>query len=502
MMLIVNSSLIDNITGAIDQYVADAAILGYQVDVVNWTPAMGDNVSLKTALLNNYSAYANFKGAVLVGDLPYASYFLPKDTPNKYWYDDFFPCDLYLMDLDGVWGDLDYDGHLDNHFGGTGDTAPEIWVSRINAMTLTPYNATNLTRSYFERLHQYRLGQISRTNRGLLYIDDDWAAWGNEWKSDLLRAYSDVTMINASAATNATDYKSRLVEDYEFLWVLVHSNYTEHGFGPTPPSPPYGSEGFVYPSDIQAIDPLPFFYNLYACYASRFNETDYIAGRYLFNNHTLGIFGSTKTGGLNWGTPLYTDLGNNWTFGDAFVDWFTNSPRGVADPYASYGIVYLGDPLLTIERDVTVFPPAVTSSTHPDPSITVKGNNANFSWTTPDDFSGIAGYYLKLDQAAATDPAVGGTWATNDSVTLPLDKNGTWYFHLSAVDGAGCVSAPTHFTLQAEVWLETGDDGDDGGGDDGSGDGSGGNIPGFGLSLLVGFVSLAVLVKGWRRRHS
>ncbi len=473
ILIVVNASLAPNITSAIEQYKQDAEISGYLVEIVNWTVGMGDATTLRNFLAANYSTYLNFKGAVLVGELPRADYYLPPGNLNGsvYYYHDYFPCELFLMDLDGTWQDLDFDGFFDSHIPVPGDLGPEIWVGRINPTPLNGQNTTYLTLKYFEKLHNYKIGNLIRQHRALLYIDDTWAGVGDEWKGDLQRAYADVTMINSSTQTNGWDYKSQLTQNYEFLWVLVHSNYTDHAFGPS-----FGSEGCVNSSDIYTIDPQPLFFNLYACYACKFNETNNLGTQYLFGNYTLGIFGSTKSGGLNWGSALYTDIGNEGTFGDGFVDWFNTSPRGVVDDYASYGICYLGDPLLTIQHDVTCFPPVVSSTTHPDAALSYSGSPACFTWTTPDDLSGIAGYHFLLDRHAGTNLSTGGgTWTTSNAADLTVNANGTWYFHIVAVDATGVVSTTMHFPLQVTVFL------------------SEPGIAGPQIFLLVGIAALTVL---------
>jgi hypothetical protein len=109
----VNSTLYANLNSELTQYKQDLETQGYNAEFVNWSDPVVENLKGDLIISQN----STFVGAVLIGKLPYAVY--QNST--------MFPCDLYLMDLDGLWGDLlGPDGIYDTHTGGTGDIFPEI----------------------------------------------------------------------------------------------------------------------------------------------------------------------------------------------------------------------------------------------------------------------------------------------------------------------------------------------------------------------------------------
>lgn len=454
--VIVNSSIYSNISNALNQYEADAEITGYNVTMINATSSLVPNVASLRSLIQTAYTSQGIEGAVLVGNLPYAEYFLSAlSNINGTYPDEIFPCDLYLMDLNGTWswdpdpskqpplGMPQYPAFdFNNH---TGHVKPEIWVGRIDPNCLTGENQTKLLIEYFQKNHNYKIGDLNRTHSALLYIDDDWASVSSEWNTDMQRAYGNTTIINTSFVTDDDDFEQILLHDYEWIWLFAHSNSTHHGFKPN------WYLNTTSSSELKSIDTQALFYNLYACHSTNFTTPDNIGTQYLFNNNTIMVVGPTKTGALSWGEDFYTGLNNNKTIGDSFVIWLSNSPRGVADRYASYGTIILGDPLLTINHDVTIYPPTVTSSTHPSQTTVYDETTAILSWTYPPDVTGIAGSYVSLDQSALSSPLTNGDWVTNNSMVYSnLDKS-VLYFHLVTQDGAGCLSSVISYKINLNI---------------------------------------------------
>ncbi|GAJ16437.1 unnamed protein product, partial [marine sediment metagenome] len=93
----------------------------------------GTAEDMKAQLVSLNMSY-NVTGAVLIGDLPVAWFYHIHDIAGNY--EEEFPCDLFLMDLDGEWNDTNGDGMYDIHTNGSGDTAPEIYVGRIDASNI------------------------------------------------------------------------------------------------------------------------------------------------------------------------------------------------------------------------------------------------------------------------------------------------------------------------------------------------------------------------------
>ncbi|MEJ2248382.1 MAG: C25 family cysteine peptidase [Candidatus Lokiarchaeota archaeon] len=328
----VNSTIYSSLSSEIHQYEEDIIAQGYSVTLINWS---NNNVTaLKNDLINASQQEEGLFGAVLIGDMPYANY---KNGTE------IFPCDLYLMDLDGTWVDSDpTDGYYDDHTPGEGDLLPEIWISRISTESMSGINHIDAYKAYFDRNHAYRTNNLNRPHSQLVYIDNDWSSRTDEWLGGMT-AYSNITCVNVNSNTTASDYLSKLNETYEFVHLFVHSNSTEHIFGPNGD----GTEGRVNYTQIDATYTKPLFYNLFANSACNYITQDNIGTHYLFSENTLAVIGSTKTGGMMMNSYFYTPLKQGKVLGEALRLWFNNPHHGPKDSL-SQGMCLLGDGLLTI----------------------------------------------------------------------------------------------------------------------------------------------------------
>ena len=366
----VNSTIYSSLSSDFSDYISNIQNQGYDVNVFVWSnDAAMDATALKLNLTYYYNN-SNLKGAIMVGKLPYAMA-RGTDTYGQMYN---FPCDLYLMDLDGQWTDhsgdnvwdLDYNlpPSLFEHSNGTGDDTPEIWVARIGNFSIqSGFNYANELNNYFQRNSQFRNGDFGPRNKALLYIDDDWTSVTSEWVSnftaytgDKLYVYNDVPPSN----TNAQGYMSNLTSTskpnfvyYELVHVLVHSLSTEHQFGPG--SNPK-SQGTITWKDVKTNCTEPLFYNLYACSACNYSLPNNLGTQYLLSNSsTITVIGGARPGCMSLYQPFYDSLKNGDTFGDAFVEWFHNpdlkvqfSPPAPSHWHEVYGMTLLGDPLATI----------------------------------------------------------------------------------------------------------------------------------------------------------
>ena len=92
--------------------------------------------------------------------------------------------------------------------------------------------------------------------------------------------------------------------------------------------------------------------------------------------------------------------------------------------------------------------PSITTSSHPQDAWSCD-TTADFSWSTPSDPSGIAGYWYALDQSSTS---TGSSVLTNSNSVSNLNaaSSGDWWFHVRAKDGAGNWSDTTrhhHFKI-------------------------------------------------------
>ncbi len=460
VVLIIENSLwgISAVQTAVNQYEQDLKDTGYTT--IKHTNSISTVQNLKN-LLQSWYTNNNSVGAVLIGNLPYAQYYHP--TGGGFSAETFI-CDLYLMDMDGNWWDLNTDGVYDKHNASIGaNIYPEIYVGRIDATNRALGGQTNSQNiiTLLNRFHSYRIGGVSRSHRAITYIDDDWQAWADgtydNWPGWLDNAYSNRTDVHTpTTATTANDWlNTRLLQDYEFAHLCAHSGASPgtHYFGPG------GSgEGTVTSNQIHTTVNAPAFnfYNLFCCHGADWITTDCLATTYLFSGpRSISVLGSTKTGGMLDGTTFYDSLGNNMTFGKALDDWYQSmTTYSIYYVQWFYGLSILGDPFSTIHYDCTVLTPTIYSITHPASNLWSSNTLPLFNWTNPSDVNGIAGYYYIIDQNPATIPtsSTGNfTKYTGVQVSSSL-SNGSWYIHVVAKDNVGNIgNTADHYQVNIDT---------------------------------------------------
>ncbi len=331
--IIVESEIFPDISASLDQYIYDLTGEGYSVEL--YLSSYGSPQELRSFLIDRYAN--GLQGCLFVGDLPVAWY----ETPDEQ-----FPIDYFYMDMDGIFTDTDLDGMYDTH---SGNVAPEIWMGRLTASPLgSPAEEITLLNNYFDKNHRYRTGQFERNNRSLVYIDDDWAP-GNGWNQNTGLSYATRSFVRDRWETWGPDYMERITQDYEFVFVCVHSWSGGHAF-----KNPLDEWSWIYVNDIVTARPMAHFYNLFACSNSRYTEADYCGGWYIFgDDYGLGSIGSAKTGSMLYFDDFYKPFGEGLSIGQSFADWFTAQADGgfyqwEVDWY--YGMSLCGDPTLTSQK--------------------------------------------------------------------------------------------------------------------------------------------------------
>lgn len=366
--LVIETSLYASIATAIGTLSADLQAAGYSV--VSTTVSGGTPAALRGYL----QGISGLAGAILIGDLPVAwfeiDYEFDGDDPDTL-DDEYtnFPCDLFYMDLDGAWQDLQtiapfLTGVYDSHGAGSGDTGPEIWVSRLTTSTLTLGGATEagLIDTYVAKDHAFRQGGLHPPQRMLLYVDDDWVDTAAYCDSSAALAYADRRLIQDKVVTCRDDYRDlRLTQGHEFMHVMLHATPSMHFFKVNDQwEMDGGSYAVVTSADIRARDPRAVFFSLYTCSACRFVETDYIGGWYI-HAATAGLaaVGTTKVGGMWDYAAFYGALGAGRSAGGAFRDWLeAQAPYDEDDVRWFYGMTLLGDGSLALRPGLVAADPA------------------------------------------------------------------------------------------------------------------------------------------------
>lgn len=341
-LLIFENGLTDSLeAGVLEQWTADIASQGLSWEVVEVTYSTPED--LKSYLTDKYND--GLEGAVLVGILPAAWVMLE----NSFGGNEHFPCDYFLMDLDGTWEDLwvgypssgvpGSDGKYDTF---SGNLEPEIYTGRIKVDNLSALgDPIEMLNDYIERNHVWRINGGPDPLTALCYVDDDWAGWSG-LQASMQHLYPNTILVNDINGTNGTDYlETRLPDAYVWISPFVHSGPNTH----------YWAQGPTTTWDeIVPANPQAHFYNLFACSNARFTTTRCMGAVYAFCTSTgLASVGSTKTGSMMQFTQFYYPMGQGASIGEAYKDWWDYiAINGLSQDEKSWhlGMVLLGDPSL------------------------------------------------------------------------------------------------------------------------------------------------------------
>ena len=334
MLVLVNWDLYDSVKSSLNQYVMDLAYEGWFATVVKIN--YGTPVEVK-----NYIKSKAVSGVLMVGNVT-ASWFEMKD--DFYNASSEFPCDLYYMDTNGVWGDPDGNGKF-NSF--TGNVTPEIWVGRLWTPTSNGNDAT-LINDYFARNHKYRIGQFGYSNKALAYVDDDWQHFGDCAFDNMFPASRIETHTNP-VATDGDRYKAEINQHRAWAQVCSHSSPATHSFR-------VGTANeYVAASYLRDVNPPnSYFYNLFACSTARYTEPDYMGGWYIFDKtgnsicNGLTAVGSAKTGSMLYFENFYKPMKSGKSIGESYLEWWKalGTAHDLTDRQWFYGLTILGDPTL------------------------------------------------------------------------------------------------------------------------------------------------------------
>jgi hypothetical protein len=350
--ILVEAELIDSLGPRLDTMMADLADEGYEADLFSISGSSPE--SLRSFLQAEYDS--GLVSAVFVGDLPVAWFQLINDFQGNGSNDGYeeFPCDLYLMDLDGTWRDDSmrysdqdslipgtdgiYDVHVDS-------VAPEIGISRLHASTLG--DELPLLRGYLDKAHRYRSGQLAVSDRALVYIDDDWYDSAVRWDSEVGYLYPDRISMWDRESTRAADYRPRVDSAaYQWIQLCAHSSPSLHTWKYNNGQ----SWDRFYATEIGGVDPEACFYNLFCCSNVRYVIDGYMGGRYVFETTKgLAAIGSCKTGSMLEFGQFYQPLSTGQSLASAFAEWFRYLAQDGYERWERswfYGMALIGDGLL------------------------------------------------------------------------------------------------------------------------------------------------------------
>ena len=373
---------------AVDTWIRDLAAEGYRVTMRQYPGSAADLRNQLRARWQN----DGLEGAVFVGNYPTVTSvdFRSWDTfetgePGPAVY----PHDLYFMDLDGDY-DLDHQPYS-RHEDGSGDVAPEIYMSRICADNLGQITGgrteAQLISDYLWKVHMYRTGMLTYENRGLMWIDDDWSGmWNASYMAGL---YSQVTFIDDPQQTTRDSYLAYAAQDYESVIQAIHSNpggLAVEGVG----------GGWITSEQIVAANPRAAFFNLFDCSASRFTEENALINAYVYGgDFVLGAVGSSKPGAMLHHTDYYGPLTQGDSVGQAFLKWFQlHAPATNGQPVVNYDLAWFNG--MTMQGDPTLRP-KVMGGPHTGAISGTVFNDLNANGVRDAGEQGIAGRRVFLD---------------------------------------------------------------------------------------------------------
>ena len=341
IIIFVEDDLVSDLTDEITLYNNTLKNAGFDTIIYQISGVTPQN--LKNIIISNIQNGYNVTGTVLVGDLP-TEWF---HHENDFYGPSEFPCDLFLMDLDGIWSDMDGDNMYDSHTDGMGDTAPEIYVGRIDASNIPGDEIKNL-KKYFSKVYNFWSGNTTHTGYGLTYTDQDWAN-GESFRHDIKYAYEDYEAIWYPDVDRDDYVINRIPSTYEFIQLSCHSSSQGHSFA---------QGGWASNDEIRDAPPNALFYNLSCCSSLRFTDYNCLGYSYILDTDTpsLSVVGSAKTGSMLDFRFFYEPIGNGSSFGTALRKWFeyeypySDDPGGYNDISWFYGMTILGDPTLIISN--------------------------------------------------------------------------------------------------------------------------------------------------------
>ena len=350
--VLVNSSIYSELSDELDRYANDVERTGLGVKIHTVGPLTSPE-TIRAHLATEQSS--GCLGAFLVGNIAAAWYEMdtqwdPLPAPPKH---EEFPIDLFYMDIDGAWGDGDSDGLYDSHGAGSGDIEADIYVGRLRADNMDGDEVTLLS-DYFDKNHEFRMGNITYDQEALVYVDDDWQP-GTSVKDAVALAFPSYTHVYDRNTTTRVDYLDRLDEGWTAVHVMSHGNPGGHTF--KNPNPANWSESIWSGGSVSAYNDVRLmdassspvmFYNLFVCSGARHTSSNNLAGWHVLNpSPTLLALGSSKTGSIIDSADFYQPVANGNTVGTSFQSWFAD----VAERYSNsrpwtYGMTLVGDPTL------------------------------------------------------------------------------------------------------------------------------------------------------------
>lgn len=344
VVIIVESQIYSKVKAEIERYAFDIN-LSYGCEIIMEIVDGGTHKNIKDLILSHLY---NLNGVVFIGDIPAAWFETANDfNPGKY---SLWPCDLYYMDMDGIWSDTDGNDIYDSH---TGNILPDIFIGRISVKNMGALVSEEVgLKLYLDKNHNFWNGDIPVNRRvALSYTEKDWVRF-DEFRNSIKHLYGTTQYVSKSygdAGFGQEEYLSLLKDNcYEFIQLSCHATYYRLAM----------TDGSIYSNQIYQNSTEAIGYNLYCCSgcnwtAVRPNSDDgYIAGAHIYNpgKKSLVVVGSTKTGSMLEFEDFYIPLGEGKTIGESLKKWWWGKAGKRNDEERIswfYGMTIIGDPMIS-----------------------------------------------------------------------------------------------------------------------------------------------------------
>jgi len=352
ILVIVNSSIYNQLSDKIERYAYDINYV-YGCEVIMETVSGGDHTNIKNLIITNQT---NLDGVVFIGDIAVAWFEIADDYGISGSHRGYavWPCDLYYMDTNGTWADIDENGIYDSH---TGNIQPEIFVGRISTANMGTLLSEKIgLEKYLDKNHKFWMGHTTVNKKfGLSYTDKDWVNH-SPFKTSMQYLYGPITIAYDTISWGnpnfgKIDYLGRLANNrYEFIQLACHT------------ASPYNYErlsmsvgGIIYSNEIFNNGTQAIGYNLFCCSGCNWtavpsnSSQGFLGGSYVYNaaNSSLVVVGSTKTGGMLNFSSFYIPLGQGKTMGESLKQWWINGAIYTFDFISwHYGMTIIGDPMV------------------------------------------------------------------------------------------------------------------------------------------------------------
>lgn len=407
LILLVDNTFTASLAAQLTQLTEDFEADGWRVirhDVSRTAPV----TSVKALVSSAYSADpANVKAVFIVGHVPIPmSGNLAPDGHGEHY--GAWVADAYYGEMNGNWTDnsvnstsaawtrnhnVPGDGKFDQSII---PTAVELAVGRIDFYDLPAFSQTEtqLTASYLNKLHQWKVKQITAQERAV--VDDNFTGYGDAFSQNAWRGFAPLVNPNNVAAG---DYFTALTSG-SYLW-----SYGCGGGWWT------NSNGVGNTAQFASTSPQSIFTILFGSYFGDWDFTNNLMRASLASGTALTNFWA---GYPNW---YFHHMGMGETIGYA-TTLTQNNGNGhyePANPQAGrVHISLLGDPSLRMH--VVAPPSAVQASS-------ANGTSTTVAWTASPE-PGLAGYHVYRFNTATqlwerrTSAAVTGTSFTDNTTGL------------------------------------------------------------------------------------